>query len=102
MVLIGNGAASVYLDLYVVGIQVVLLSILLVGLPLFFMRKLKAMPLAVVSTVSGLYLTVLIIAMTAFREGRELVLPGMIIVVLLLLLPSYWIYRKKSKSINSL
>src|SRR5690606_14685312 len=94
VVLIGNEAQSVYLDLYVVAIQLVLLFALLVIAPLLILRKLRSRILAAGSSVFGILFASLIIYATTNHLGWQLIAPGMVLSVFILVLPSYWIYKR--------
>jgi len=100
VVLIGNDSLSAYLDLYVVSIQVILLAVLLIGLPIFFIQKLKMRKQAITSTVLGILFSALIIYATTNHVGWQLILPWMILISLSMLVPSYWIYGKSSKLVH--
>lgn len=100
VVLIGNETQSVYLDLYIVAIQLALLFALLVIAPLLILRKLRSRILAAGFSIFGILFASLIIYTTTNHLGWQLIAPGMVLSVFILALPSYWMYKRSSKLID--
>lgn len=102
VILVGNEQLSAYVDVYVVAIQVLLVAILLIGLPILLVRKFKKRKIAIVSTILGIVFSAVIICATTNHVGWQLVLPWMIGALIIMLVPSRWIYRKTPKSAHEL
>lgn len=93
VVLVGNDTLTVYIDLYVVVIQLILLTVLLIIIPLYLFKKRHNKLLATIPTLIGIFFAWMVISATKNHVGWQLIVPGMQAALLILLIPSLWIYE---------